>query len=153
MVKIRCGEDLGIDLERVIGWVLVKDCCREYQFPSLDFPSLDNPLEKARLQVEDRLLLYTSGETLVLTATTLGVDIFTRVHNLLVHFFEHDLSKDTYIKITTNYGFNKILVDSVLEDGKTNNCGDTFIEDYDGEAILDRYVDPEEFNTDCYTDC
>jgi hypothetical protein len=32
------------------------------------------------------------------------------------------------------------------------NCGDT-IDAYAGEAILDRYVDPEEFNTDCYTDC
>jgi len=99
MVKIRCGEDLGIDLERVIGWVLVKNCCREYQFPSLD-----NPIEKATLQVEDRLLLYTSGETLVLTTTILGIDLFTRVHNLLVHLFEHDLSKDSYIKVATNYG-------------------------------------------------
>jgi len=99
MVKIRCGEDLGIDLERVIGWVLVKDCCQGYQFPSLD-----NPIEKAMLQVEDRLLLYTSGETLVLTTTILGIDLFTRVHNLLVHLFEHDLSKDSYIKVATNYG-------------------------------------------------
>jgi hypothetical protein len=50
------------------------------------------------------------------------------------------------------YGSNETLVSSVLEDGKTNNCGNT-IDDYAGEAILDRYVDPEEFNTDCYTDC
>jgi hypothetical protein len=146
-MKIRCGEDLGIDLERVIGWVLVKNCCREYQFPSLG-----NSIEKATLQVEDRLLLYTSGETLVLTATTLGVDLFIRVHNLLIHFFEHDLSKDNYIKVTPDYGSSEILVSSVLEDGKINNCGD-IIEDYVGEAILDRFVDPEEFNTDCYTDC
>jgi len=50
------------------------------------------------------------------------------------------------------YGSNETLVSSVLEDGKTNNCGET-IDNYAGEAILDRYVDPEEFNTDCYTDC
>jgi hypothetical protein len=50
------------------------------------------------------------------------------------------------------YGSNEALVSSVLENGKTNNCGET-IEDYSGEAILDRYVDPEEFNTDRYTDC
>ncbi|MEG4066244.1 hypothetical protein QUA42_02630 [Microcoleus sp. Pol11C2] len=99
MVKIRCGEDLGIDTEQVIGWVLVKDCCREYQYPSLN-----NPIEKATLQVEDRLLLYTSGETLVLTATTLGVEVFARVHNLLVNLFKIDLSQDSHIKVTTNYG-------------------------------------------------
>jgi hypothetical protein len=98
MMKVRNGEDFGVDLERVIGWVLVKDCCREYQFPSLG-----TPIEKATLQVEDRLLLYTSGETLVLTATTLGIDVFTRVHNLLVHLFEHDLSTDSHIKVATNY--------------------------------------------------
>jgi hypothetical protein len=98
MIKIRCGEDFGIDMERVIGWVLVKDCCREYQYPSLG-----NPVEKGTLQVEDRLLLYTSGETLVLTATNLGNEVFTRVHNLLAHLFEVDLSKDSYIKVTTNY--------------------------------------------------
>jgi hypothetical protein len=46
---------------------------------------------------------------------------------------------------------NEALVGSVLEEGKTN-CGGT-IDDYAGEAILDRFVDPEEFNTDCYTDC
>lgn len=98
MVKIRCGEDLGIDLDSVIGWVLVKDCCREYQYPSLN-----NPIEKGTLQVEDRLLLYTSGETLVLTATTLGHEVFTRVHNLLVYLSEIDLSEDSYINVTTNY--------------------------------------------------
>lgn len=26
-------------------------------------------------------------------------------------------------------------------------------ENYGGEAIMDSYIDPEEFNTDCYTDC
>jgi hypothetical protein len=40
---------------------------------------------------------------------------------------------------------NETLVSSVLEEGKTNNCGET-IDDYAGEAILDRYVDPEELN-------
>jgi hypothetical protein len=50
------------------------------------------------------------------------------------------------------YGSNETLISSVLEDGKTNNCGD-IIEVYASEAILDRYVDPEEFNTDCDTHC
>jgi len=39
------------------------------------------------------------------------------------------------------YVSNETLVSSVLEDGKINIAGKT-IDDYAGEAILDRYVDP-----------
>ncbi|MEG4109012.1 hypothetical protein [Microcoleus sp. S13_C5] len=98
MVKIRCGEDLGIDTDLIIGWVLVKDCCKDYQYSSLN-----NPIEKARLEVEDRLILYTSADNLVLTSSILGHEVFTRIHNFLVHLFECDFSEDGYIKVTTAY--------------------------------------------------
>ncbi len=136
MVKVRNGEDFGVDLERVIGWVLVKDCCREYQFPSLG-----TPIEKATLQVKDRLVLYTSGETLVLTATTLGIDVFTRVHNLLVHLFEHDLSTDSYIKVATNYSKRLQQVEIVSgNEGENSEQIDSFVsmtEDFPVEGFMD----------------
>lgn len=87
-------------MERVIGWVLVKDCCAGYQ-------SIGDKLEAVRSTLEDRLLLYTPGETLVLTRQTVGDPVFTRIHNLLVHLFEVDLSEDSYIKIKLSEAVNQ----------------------------------------------
>jgi len=64
-----------------------------------------------------------------------------------------DIADPEYQTWARRYGSNEALVASVLEDGKTNNCGENIIEDFACEAILDRYVDPEELNSDCYTDC
>jgi hypothetical protein len=59
----------------------------------------------------------------------------------------HKIADPEYQTWACRYGSNETLVNSVLEDRKSNNCGET-IDDYAGEAILDRYVDPEELNTD-----
>ena len=57
-----------------------------------------------------------------------------------------DIANPEYQTWARRYS-NETLASSVLEDGKTNNRRET-IDDYAGEGILDRYVDPEELNTD-----
>jgi hypothetical protein len=90
MVKVRIGKDLGIDLEKVIGWTLVENSSSQHEDLTRVSELLGYPIPT--LIVEERLLLFTSGEALVVTRVKVGSQAFTNLHNLLLSCFDIDLN-------------------------------------------------------------
>jgi hypothetical protein len=90
MVKVRIGKDLGIDLEKLIGWTLVENSSSQHEDLTSVSELLGYPIPTSI--VEERLFLFTSGETLVVTKAGVGSQAFTNLHNLLLSSFNIDIN-------------------------------------------------------------
>jgi hypothetical protein len=89
MVRVRWGDELGIDLDRVIAWTFIKeDNDQQYLTSSLQISGYLVPA----LKVEERILLYTPRETLVVAKAAVGAEVFTNFHNCLLSLFEVDIN-------------------------------------------------------------
>lgn len=86
MVKVRIGEDFGFDMDQVVAWVLVKDrSCSDDQELISSLQNLEFPIPA--FKVDERILLFTSGETLVLRKAAVGSLSFTKFHIFLLSLF------------------------------------------------------------------
>ena len=110
MVKVRIGKELGIDLEAIIGWTYIKGHTDQQDLAS-SLQVLGYPVQT--LKVEERIVLYTSADTLIVPKAAVKPEAFIKLHNLLLSLFEVDLNTE---KSNENYLENSPLEGSGLED-------------------------------------
>jgi hypothetical protein len=85
MAKIRVGKEFGIDLEQVIAWTYIVGNTAEQDLTNSSH-ILGYPV--ATLIIEERILLYTSAEILVIPKAKVGLECFTKIYNCLLSMFD-----------------------------------------------------------------
>jgi len=91
MVKVRISKELGIDLDKVIGWTYIQGHTDQQDLAS-SLQVLGYPVQS--LKVEERIVLYTSADTLIVAKVAVSPQAFTSLHNLLLSLFEVNLDND-----------------------------------------------------------
>lgn len=91
MVKVRNGEEFGIDIDKVIAWTFIKDCSDQQDLTS-SLQLLGYPVPA--LRVEERILVYVPGEVFIMAKSVVGLRVFTNFHNLLLSLFDTDLEAE-----------------------------------------------------------
>jgi hypothetical protein len=91
MTKVRIGKELGIDLDKVIGWTYIQGHSDQQDLTS-SLQVLGYPVPS--LKVEERIVLYTSADTLIVPKVAVNPQAFTKLHNLLLSLFEVDLDAE-----------------------------------------------------------
>jgi hypothetical protein len=81
----------------VIGWTYIKGHSDQQDLTS-SLQVLGYPVQA--LKVEERIVLYTSADTLIVAKAAVSPQAFTKLHNLLLSLFEVDLDVE---KSNENY--------------------------------------------------